>query len=72
MDHLSRAEGIRRGIEREVSAACAGERLKVTASLGVAAYPEHGQDVETLLAAADAALYRAKESGRNQVAVADG
>lgn len=41
--------------------------LSPTASLGVASYPLHGRDVATLIAAADAALYRAKHGGRNQV-----
>jgi diguanylate cyclase (GGDEF)-like protein len=40
----------------------------VTMSIGVATHiPEHGQDARELLAAADAALYRAKHNGRNRV-----
>ena len=42
--------------------------LKVTVSLGVAAYPEHGDKPEVVLKAADQALYSAKNSGRNRVA----
>lgn len=38
----------------------------LTASFGVATY-QHGDDVDTLLARADAALYRAKAAGRNRV-----
>jgi two-component system, cell cycle response regulator len=46
----------------------AGSRpLKVTCSLGVATYPDHGTDKEALFAAADKALYSAKHAGRNQV-----
>jgi diguanylate cyclase (GGDEF)-like protein len=37
----------------------------VTSSLGVALYPQDGSDAETLLKNADAAMYRAKDSGRN-------
>lgn len=44
---------------------------RVTASFGVAAYPEHGADPDLLLAAADEALYRAKADGRNLVRVAE-
>jgi len=42
----------------------------VTLSLGVAAFPEHGSNQVSLLAAVDAALYRAKMEGRNRVIVA--
>lgn len=43
---------------------------KVTVSLGVAAFPQHGNMVNALLQAADTALYCAKAAGRNQVAIA--
>jgi diguanylate cyclase (GGDEF)-like protein len=61
------AEQLRSGVEalRFVD----GDRTlsAVTASFGVAAFPEHGSDVETLLRAADRALYLAKSGGRNRV-----
>jgi diguanylate cyclase (GGDEF)-like protein len=38
---------------------------KLTVSIGVAAFPEDGTNLETLFACADARLYRAKMSGRN-------
>jgi diguanylate cyclase (GGDEF)-like protein len=44
--------------------------LKITASLGVATIPESAADVQGLIAAADAALYAAKRSGKNQVSLA--
>jgi diguanylate cyclase (GGDEF)-like protein len=44
---------------------------KVTLSLGVAALPDHGTAASELLAAADGALFRAKEEGRDRVVVAD-
>jgi diguanylate cyclase (GGDEF)-like protein/PAS domain S-box-containing protein len=43
----------------------AGQELFVTASIGIAVFPADGDDPETLLGAADAAMYRAKQSGRN-------
>jgi diguanylate cyclase (GGDEF)-like protein len=41
-----------------------------TVSQGIAAYPTHAADADTLVNRADAALYRAKSSGRDQVALA--
>ena len=42
----------------------------VTASIGLAEFPTHGTTATALLAAADAALYRAKQAGRNRVCLA--
>ena len=42
-------------------------QLFVSASVGVAFYPEDGQDSNSLVKAADTAMYRAKELGRNRV-----
>jgi diguanylate cyclase (GGDEF)-like protein len=39
----------------------------VTISLGVATFPQHGESATALIESADKCLYRAKESGRNQV-----
>ncbi|HYA47511.1 MAG TPA: diguanylate cyclase, partial [Burkholderiales bacterium] len=39
----------------------------VTASLGIALYPGHAGDAESLMRAADRALYDAKRAGRDQV-----
>ena len=43
------------------------DSLRLQASFGVAALPENALDREGLIAAADAALYRAKRAGRNRV-----
>jgi diguanylate cyclase (GGDEF)-like protein/PAS domain S-box-containing protein len=43
---------------------------RITISVGVAAFPEHGKSPNELMAAADAALYEAKKRGRDQVVVA--
>jgi diguanylate cyclase (GGDEF)-like protein len=42
-----------------------GSEIFVTASVGIAAFPADGADAETLISAADAAMYRAKQTGRN-------
>ena len=43
-----------------------GHDFFVTASIGIGCFPADGEDAETVLRCADAALYRAKELGRNQ------
>jgi len=42
-----------------------GHEVFVTASVGIAVYPGDGEAAEALLGAADAAMYRAKQAGRN-------
>jgi diguanylate cyclase (GGDEF)-like protein len=49
-----------------------GQTLEaITLSLGVAVYPEHGSTSDTIIRAADDALYRAKHDGRDRVVVAE-
>lgn len=43
--------------------------VATSVSIGIAAYPEHGQDFETLAKHADRALYASKHQGRNRVTV---
>jgi diguanylate cyclase (GGDEF)-like protein len=42
-----------------------GQMVSITASAGVGIYPIHGEDAETLIERADAALYDAKRAGKN-------
>lgn len=44
--------------------------VHISCSMGIAVYPEHGKDKNSLLKAADAAMYRAKELGRSRFEVA--
>jgi len=46
-------------------------QIRLTGSVGVAFFPEHGSNVIELLSHADAALYRAKADGRNTYAIYD-
>ncbi|HTW32960.1 MAG TPA: diguanylate cyclase [Candidatus Sulfotelmatobacter sp.] len=67
----ARAERIRSHL-RELTVLHQGQFLgMVTVSVGIAALPQHGTDPKTLIAASDAALYRAKRDGRDRVAIAD-
>lgn len=64
-----RAQDLRRAVE-DMELRYSGETLKVTISSGVAVYSQHGKTLAELLDSADKALYKAKESGRNCVIVA--
>ncbi len=65
-----KAEEIRQAIA-QLHVAHQGQALgSLTASLGVAIFPQHGSTGAAVVQAADAALYRAKAAGRNQSIVA--
>jgi diguanylate cyclase (GGDEF)-like protein len=66
---LQRAETIRQDIEKLELMFGDKPLDRVTASFGVALYPTHADNAEALVRAADDALYRAKDSGRNRVHV---
>ena len=63
---LIAAERIRKAIESTKL-----EKIgKITASLGVATYPDHSDDIDELLELADQAMYESKRGGRNRVSLA--
>ncbi len=66
-DAVRVAEKIRQAIQRPF--ALDGQELGVSCSLGIALYPEHGEEERTLSHHADLAMYQAKESGRNTVEI---
>ncbi|UJS16455.1 MAG: diguanylate cyclase [Candidatus Jettenia sp.] len=66
---LVKADEIRRIIEyTDFDDIIPGQTIKLTVSIGIASFPEHGTEQETLIKLANKALYQAKEGGRNRVA----
>ncbi len=63
------AERLRRELEK-TTVRFAGGSIRLTASFGVAIWPRDGEQASALLAAADKALYAAKQGGRNRVVAA--
>ncbi len=59
-DAIMVAEDILRGLEQPFSVD--GHLLHITASIGIALYPQHGQDADTILRQADVAMYVAKRA----------
>jgi diguanylate cyclase (GGDEF)-like protein len=69
---LKRAEAIRQGVAN-LQVHYRGQVLgNISISVGVALFPDHGDNRDDLLLAVDAALYQAKKQGRNTVVVAGG
>ena len=64
------AERVRREVETR-GVMVDARRIEVTVSGGVAAYGPDGEDWDTLLSAADTALYAAKDAGRNRIVIAN-
>ena len=63
------AESIRNAVEAS-PVRCGGHSVRVTLSAGIATCPNHASTAQELIAVADAALYQAKQSGRNRVCLA--
>jgi two-component system cell cycle response regulator len=64
------AERMRKMVEAESFVKGAGLGVRLTISIGIAAFPEHATTKQTLLNLADQAMYRGKESTRNVVYLA--
>lgn len=73
VDELPALETLAGKVLTSVARPCRlGENLQapvidVAASMGIALFPEHGQDPQTLVTRADQAMYAAKRAGRNRV-----
>ena len=69
---LTLAEKIRTAIEaHSFSIDDKGATVRATASFGLARFPDHGRTADALTEAADQALYRSKQAGRNRITTAD-
>jgi diguanylate cyclase (GGDEF)-like protein len=67
---VERGEDLRRAV-KDLTLRHAGKALnRLSISAGVAFFPVHGQTLATVISAADDALYRAKQEGRDRVLVA--
>ena len=64
-----RVENLQRKITEEKFKSLSDEKKKVTISVGIAAYPIHGETVNDVIKAADQALYQAKEKGKNRIEI---
>ena len=62
-----KVEGMRKALAEAVLLQSAGLQIKVTASFGIANYPEDADDKSDLLRLADESMYRSKKDGKNQI-----
>ncbi len=62
-DLLGLIEGLQRRLHDPAD--IAQERVRLSASIGISLYPEHGQTPDSLISAADNAMHEAKRRGRN-------
>ncbi|MGA1871110.1 MAG: diguanylate cyclase [bacterium] len=69
-DGVAMAERIRHTIVKEKIGGNS-HPIQVTVSVGVALFPMHGDEPQSLISKADEALYQAKKNGRNQVVCAE-
>jgi two-component system, cell cycle response regulator len=67
---LKVAERIRRTVEMHQFLSREGYALQITTCIGIASYPEHAADKQTLIDFADRAMYRGKKTTRNVVYMA--
>lgn len=76
LDHMRTPESAERIVERILTVMqdpfdLAGTELRVTPSIGMAHYPQDGDDGDALIAHADVAMYTAKQRGRNGYSIYD-
>jgi diguanylate cyclase (GGDEF)-like protein len=64
------SERLRRSIQKHVFCRRTRLRVQLTASMGIAGYPDHAKTKQDLIARADESMYRAKAAGGNRACVA--
>lgn len=64
---VSRFEAVRHAVATPIT--LGGLTFQVTCSMGIACFPQHGDNPTDLVANADAAMYRAKETGRDNLEI---
>jgi len=70
-DTCKRAEEMRQEIKK-MEIVFQGQILgSITISMGIAAYPAHGSNLDDLIRTADVALYKAKQTGRDRIVTSD-
>ena len=62
------AERIRKAVELSPITSH-GQSVAATVSIGIAGYPEHGKDLETIMDKADRSMYASKSGGKNRITV---
>jgi two-component system cell cycle response regulator len=67
---VTTAEKIRDSIRKVPFGALGEEPINLTVSIGASSYPDHGDSFRALVEAADQAMYRAKQEGRDRVCLA--
>jgi diguanylate cyclase (GGDEF)-like protein len=65
------ADRIRQKIEETIFLESYGVQVRLTASIGIASFPDHGRTKDDLIARADSAMYAVKGRGKNGVALSD-
>lgn len=71
-DSLNKADKIMHAIENVTDGLDLDDNVFITASIGLAQFPENGNNRDGILKAVDDALYTAKQSGRNRIVAASG
>ncbi|SFZ74324.1 sensor domain-containing diguanylate cyclase [Chitinimonas taiwanensis] len=66
-----RGEQFRQSVEK-MQILQRGQQIRLTTSIGIAAFPQHGDHLEDVLRNADTALYQAKHAGRNRLVACGG